>query len=136
MAETKDGLLAMIRDGRQMTLRQQLYLASQLSIPAIMAQLSSIVMQYIDASMVGNLGANEAAAIGLVSTTLWMFGGLCSAFTIGFSVQVAHNIGANNPAGARSVLRQSIVACIMMGMSLAAIGGTYQSVPARMVGRK
>lgn len=123
MAETKDGLLAMIRDGRQMTLRQQLYLASQLSIPAIMAQLSSIVMQYIDASMVGNLGANEAAAIGLVSTTLWMFGGLCSAFTIGFSVQVAHNIGANNPAGARSVLRQSIVACIMMGMSLAAIGG-------------
>lgn len=123
MAETKDGLLAMIRDGKQMSLRQQLYLAAQLSIPAIMAQLSSIVMQYIDASMVGNLGANEAAAIGLVSTTLWMFGGLCNSFTIGFSVQVAHLIGANSPGSARSVLRQSIVACILAGLFMATLGG-------------
>lgn len=122
MAETKDGLLAMIRDGRQMTLRQQLYLAAQLSVPAIMAQLSSIVMQYIDASMVGNLGANEAASIGLVSTTLWMFGGLCNAITIGFSVQVAHLIGANLPRDARSVLRQSIVACLLVGALIATLG--------------
>ncbi len=122
MVQTKDGLLAMIRDGEQMSLRQQLYLATQLSVPAIMAQLSSIIMQYIDASMVGNLGANEAAAIGLVSTTLWMFGGLCNAFTIGFSVQVAHLIGAKQQASARSVLRQSIVACVLLGLGIASLG--------------
>ena len=59
-----DALLAMIRDGKPMTLSQQLRLTVQLSVPAIIAQLSSIVMQYIDAAMVGSLGAEESAAIG------------------------------------------------------------------------
>ena len=66
-----DYLLSLIREGKQMTLGQQLRLTAYLSVPAIMAQLSSIAMQYIDASMVGSLGANAAASIGLVSTTTW-----------------------------------------------------------------
>ena len=41
----------------------------QLSIPAVLAQISSIIMQYIDAAMVGSLGAAATAAIGLVSST-------------------------------------------------------------------
>ena len=40
-----------------------------LSIPAILAEISSMVMQYIDAAMVGSLGANASASIGLVSTS-------------------------------------------------------------------
>ena len=65
----KNGLLLLIRNGHPMTLRQQLYLTAQLSMPAIMAQLSSTLMQYIDASMVGSLGAGASASIGLVSTS-------------------------------------------------------------------
>ena len=65
----KNDLLVLIREGRAMTFRQQLLLTVQLSIPAMVAQLSSIVMQYIDAAMVGSLGANASASIGLVSTT-------------------------------------------------------------------
>ena len=96
-----DYLLSLIREGKKMTLKQQLKLTVYLSIPAIMAQLSSIVMQYVDASMVGSLGANASASIGLVSTTTWLFWGLCAAAATGFSVQVAHLIGAGNFAGAR-----------------------------------
>lgn len=70
-----DYLLSLIREGKQMTLGQQLRLTAYLSVPAIMAQISSIAMQYIDASMVGSLGANAAASIGLVSTTTWLFWG-------------------------------------------------------------
>ena len=72
-----DYLLSLIRKGQPMTLGQQLNLTLVLSIPAIMAQLSSIVMQYIAAAMVGSLGASAAASIGLVSTTTWLFGGTC-----------------------------------------------------------
>ena len=89
-------LLARVREGRPMTLGEQLRLTLQLSVPAIMAQLSSIVMQYIDAAMVGSLGANASASIGLVSTTTWLFSGLCSAAATGFSVQVAHALGAGD----------------------------------------
>lgn len=98
-----DYLLSLIREGKKMTLKQQLKLTVYLSIPAIMAQLSSIVMQYVDASMVGSLGANASASIGLVSTTTWLFWGLCAAAATGFSVQVAHLIGAGNFAGARKI---------------------------------
>ena len=92
MAENK--LLSLIRDGGEISLRKQIWLTLQLSAPAIMAQLSVIVMQYIDAAMVGRLGAAPAASIGLMSTTTWLFNGLCSAAAMGFSVQVAHLVGA------------------------------------------
>ena len=42
-----DYLLSLIREGKQMTLGQQLRLTAYLSVPAIMAQISSIAMQYI-----------------------------------------------------------------------------------------
>ena len=79
-------------------------------------------MQYIDASMVGRLGADDSAAVGLVSTSLWLFWGICSAVTMGFSVQVAHRVGATDYTSARKVLRQGITACLIFSVVIAAIG--------------
>ena len=111
-----------------MTLGQQIHLTVMLSVPAVVAQLSSIVMQYIDAAMVGSLGAEEAAAIGLVSTTTWLFWGLCIASSTGFSVQVAHRIGAGDMQGARNVLRQAVTSTTLFSFALAAIGVAISGV--------
>ena len=104
-------LLSNIREGREMTRNEKLRLIVELSIPSILAQISSIIMFFIDAAMVGHLGAQASAAIGLVETTTWLVGGLTSAASMGFSVQVAHFIGAGDFSGARRVLRQSLVVC-------------------------
>ena len=88
----------------------------------MLAQLSSIVMLYIDASMVGSLGAEASASIGLVSTTTWLFNGVCAAAATAFSVQAAHRIGADDMEGARTVLRQSFVAVPLFGLLLSGIG--------------
>lgn len=109
MASGKDILLSTIRNGGTLSTGEQLKLCLMLSYPAILAQLSSVMMQYIDASMVGHLGAAAGASIGLVSTCLWLLGGFCMAATSGFSVQVAHAIGANDFSLARSILRQGLV---------------------------
>ena len=109
-------LLSYIREGRAMTQREKLWLIASLSIPSILAQISATVMFFIDASMVGHLGAKEAAAIGLVEATGWLMGGLGSAANMGFSVQVAHFIGANDMEAARRVLRQSIVCCFIWAL--------------------
>ena len=109
MYRRKKDLLRFVRSGQPMTVRQQVYLAAQLSIPSIFAQISSVIMQYIDASMVGSLGANASASIGLVSTTTWLFMGLCTSVAAGFAVQVAHLLGARDDKGARVVLRQALV---------------------------
>lgn len=88
----------------------------------MLAQLSSIVMQYIDAAMVGHLGADASASIGLVSTSLWLFWGTCSMATAGFTVQAAHRVGANDDAGARDVLRQGLTASLIFGLIMGLIG--------------
>ncbi|MBR4481343.1 MAG: MATE family efflux transporter [Prevotella sp.] len=109
-------LLSYIREGRTMTQSEKLWLIVSLSIPSILAQISATVMFFIDASMVGHLGAKASAAIGLVETTGWLMGGLGSAANMGFSVQVAHFIGANDMEAARRVLRQSIVCCMVWAL--------------------
>ena len=104
-----------------MTQREKLWLIVSLSIPSILAQISATVMFFIDASMVGHLGAKASAAIGLVETTGWLMGGLASAANMGFSVQVAHFIGANDFEGARRVLRQSLVCCLIWAVLISLV---------------
>lgn len=94
-----------------MSFGQQVRLVVCLSIPAILAEISSIVMQYIDAAMVGSLGKNATASIGLVTSTTWFVGGLCISAAMGFSVQAAQYIGAKEEEAARDVLRQSLLVC-------------------------
>ena len=114
-------LLSYIREGREMTSHEKLSLIIQLSIPSILAQISATVMFFIDASMVGHLGAKASAAIGLVETTGWLMGGLASAANMGFSVQVAHFIGANDFEAARRVLRQSLVCSLIWAVAMSVI---------------
>ena len=109
-------LLSYIREGKMMTQSEKLWLIVSLSIPSILAQISATVMFFIDASMVGHLGAKASASIGLVETTGWLMGGLASAANMGFSVQVAHLIGANDFEAARRVLRQSMVCCMIWAL--------------------
>jgi putative MATE family efflux protein len=114
-------LLSYIREGKMMTQSEKLWLIVSLSIPSILAQISATVMFFIDASMVGHLGAKASAAIGLVETTGWLMGGLASAANMGFSVQVAHFIGANDFEAARRVLRQSMVCCLVWALMISLI---------------
>ena len=104
-----------------MTLGEQVRLSAILSYPAILAQLSSVMMQYIDTSMVGHLGAAAGASIGLVSTCTWLMGGFAMACCCGFSVQVAHYVGADDFKGARSVMRQGLFSSLIFGILLGVI---------------
>lgn len=104
-----------------MTRNEKLRLIVSLSIPSILAQISATVMFFIDAAMVGHLGARATAAIGLVESTTWLMGGLASAASLGFSVQVAHFIGANDFDSARRVLRQSLVCCFLWSLTISII---------------
>lgn len=118
----EDKLLDKIRVRHKLTLKEEIELIIRLSIPSILAQISTIIMFYIDAAMVGSLGAAASASIGLVSSSMWMCGGLCSAVSMGFSVQVAHMVGAGDFAQARNVLRQGLVYGLSAGLVLCVTG--------------
>ena len=94
----------------------------KLSLPAILAQITHIVMQYIDSAMVGELGAQASAAIGLVASTTWLFNGVTYAVSAGFSVQVAHYIGANRDKEARNVVRHGLISAAVLSCLLCLCG--------------
>ena len=121
--KSKDSLLKLIRDGKPLSLRQQLLLTFQLSMPALLANASAMIMHFIDASMVGRLGADDSASIGLMGTTSWLFEGILSSFAAGYAVQVAHLLGGNRAVEARQVVRQAIVVCTLFSIALATLGG-------------
>ena len=101
-----------------------------LSAPAILAELSTTLMQYIDAAMVGSLGAHATASIGIVESTIWLLDGLAMSAAMGFTVQVAQLVGAGRDEEARNVLRQAIVVLVAFGAILAAVGmGVSGSLP-------
>lgn len=114
--------LSPIQNGERLSFARQLSLTAQLALPAMLAQLSTILMEYIDASMVGRLGADGAASVGLMSSSLWLFTGICSAVTTGFSVQVAHRLGGRQPREARVVIRQGLLATVLTAAVMALAG--------------
>lgn len=106
-----------------MTGREKLSLIVGLSIPSMLAQITTVLMFFIDASMVGSLGAEASASIGLVEPAGWLFGSLGGAAALGFSVQVAHFIGANDFEKARRVMRHGFVCCLLFSFVILAVAG-------------
>ena len=123
-------LMESIRSGRAMTRSEKLNLIVGLSIPSMLAQISTVMMFFIDASMVGHLGAEASASIGLIESTTWLIGSLLSAAATGFSVQVAHFIGANDFVKARQVFRHALICGLAFSVFLSLIGvGIHSHLP-------
>lgn len=122
MKNRTDDLLAQMKKGAALTKGQRFRLVLTLSIPAILAQIASVVMGYIDAAMVGRLGAEASASISLVSSSTWLFGGMSGAVASGFSIQAAYHIGAGRIEDARHVMRQGMVCAVFAGIVLSVAG--------------
>jgi len=78
-SKSSERLLANIRNGLPMTQGEKLRLIVSLSVPSMLAQLTTVMMFFIDAGMVGHLGAEASASIGLIESTAWLIGSVLSA---------------------------------------------------------
>ena len=115
-------LLENLRSGAAFPRADQIRLVLRLSIPTILAQLSSIIMSYIDTAMVGRLGTNSSASIGLVSTTVWLLHGLCTCLTVGFAVIAAQKLGAGERSETLHVLHQAMEVTLSIALLIGIIG--------------
>lgn len=125
-----EALLEKMRSGSALTGIDKLSLIVSLSLPSMLAQISSVMMFFIDAAMVGHLGAGPSASIGLVESTTWLFGSMTSAASIGFSVQVAHFVGAGDFQKARQVYRHGLIFTQILALIIVAVGFiVYRPLP-------
>lgn len=93
-----------------------------LSWPAILEQIMVTLVQYVDTAMVGTLGSQATAAVGLTATTTWLFGGLFGAAAVGFSVQAAQHLGAGRQLEAQKVTWQGLRFVGLFGLLMAGVG--------------
>ena len=128
MASKKD-YLKLLREGESLRPAQLCSMILRLSLPAILAQISTIIMQYIDASMVGRLGAGGSASIGLVASTTWLMNGIGMGAGMGFTVQCAQRIGAGDERDARGLMRQGMFVTLLVS---AAVGAVVCALSARI----
>ena len=129
-------LLLKIRNQEALSKRECVLLIGQLSMPAIFAQLSSTLMSFIDAAMVGRIGANASASIGLVASTTWLLGGVMVAVSTGFTVQVAHYVGAKKEVEARNVVKEGLFIGLIFSLILTLLGVGASFVMPQWLGGK
>lgn len=111
---------ARLRAGEAIPVKEQMKLVVSLSVPAILEQLVMTLMSYIDTAMVGGLGYQATAAIGVVASSIWFMNAFVNAAAIGFSVQVAQYLGAGRESDSRDVLCQAILFNVIFGTAFGA----------------
>ena len=86
-----------------------------LAWPTMLEQAMSTAVQYVDAAMVGRLGAAATAAVGVTTTVNWMIGSTVSALGVGFLSFIAQAYGANDKQRAARTSSQAVLAVLISG---------------------
>ena len=92
-----------------------------LTWPAIIEQLLGMMVSFVDTAMVGAMGAASTAAVSVVSSSIWLINGILSGVGVGYSVQVANAVGAQDHPRARRVMRQGALAVAALGILVLAV---------------
>ena len=87
-----------------------------LSWPAIVEQVMTTLVSYVDTAMVGVLGAAATAAVSVNAACIWLMNGVLGGVGVGYSVQVANAVGAGDWARVRKTSRQGLLGGLAAGM--------------------
>ena len=97
------------------TLKSNTRLLLVLAWPAIAEQLLLTMTNYVDTAMIGALSTDATAAVAINSTPVFFIVGLLTAVGVGYSVQIAHSLGARQEQLARSITRQTLLGSLISG---------------------
>ena len=122
MTLSLEQISARMRQGEDIPLRDSVGIVLTLSVPSILQQLVVTAMEYIDAAMVGHIGAEATASIGIVSSSTWLLHGVLVGLYTAFSIQIAQYLGADRQSDARGVLRQALLFNLVVGLAAAGFG--------------
>lgn len=92
-----------------------------LSWPAIAEQALQTAVQYVGSAMVGQLGAQASAAVGLTITVNWLINSPAFAMGIGVLSCISYSIGAKKVDDAKTAAIQSIIITFVLGIILSII---------------
>lgn len=92
-----------------------------LSIPTILEEMLSTLLQYVDTAMVGRLGENATAAVSVTTTVSWLMSSVPSAVAVAALSLIAKAVGSRDERRIRKLSGQVLVLAVACGLVL---GGT------------
>ncbi len=93
-----------------------------LAWPVLLEQALAMASQVVDAAMVGRLGENSLAAVGLSMQPFFLMNALFMGLSIGTTTLSARAVGAGNREEASKVTGQSVVIALVFGFIISLIG--------------
>ncbi len=96
-----------------------------LAVPAIGEQLLFTVVQMAALMIVGHLGANAIASVGVSNQLHWLFQSSFWAFSAGTTTLVARFTGSNEPLHAESAVRQAVMVSLGVCVVVSSVGFAF-----------
>lgn len=108
-----------------------------LAWPAIIQEAMNTVVTYVDTAMVGVLGANASAAVGLTGSVGWLLGSISIAFGVGILAVCAQGDGAGDVKKVQTTGQQALFIGLAVGLVISIVAVIIAPVlPAWLNGAK
>ena len=91
-----------------------------LAWPVMLENAMQTLVQYVDTAMVGALGAQASAAVGLTGSVTWLVNGIFFAAGIGALAVISRALGARDEKTARETAAQSVFIAAVAGVAMCA----------------
>lgn len=92
-----------------------------LSVPTIIEQILSTLLQYVDTAMVGHLGEQATASVSITTTITWLVGGVPSAIGVAVLALVSRYMGSKDESAVKSMSKQALILVLVFGILLGGI---------------
>lgn len=92
-----------------------------LSIPTILEQMLSTLLQYVDTAMVGRLGENATASVSVTTTVTWLISSVPAALSIAALSLIAQAVGSGDRDKIKKVASQVLMLAAICGLALGGV---------------
>lgn len=87
-----------------------------LSIPTIVEQMLSTLLQYVDTAMVGKLGEKATASVSVTTTVTWLVNSIPGAIGVAILAMIAKAVGCKDEKQIKGISMQAIFLVVVCGI--------------------
>lgn len=92
-----------------------------LSIPTIIEEIMSTLLQYVDTAMVGRLGETATASVSVTTTISWLVHSIPSALGVGILALISQAVGSKDKNLIKRLSKQVLIFVILSGIIIGGI---------------
>lgn len=109
---------------------------ARIALPAVIEMMSIAFIGMTSTAMVGKMGPEAVAAVGLTGQPRMLFMAMIFALNVGVTAIISRRKGEGNQEAARTVLRQSISIALVMGIIMTALAIILSTPVMKLSGAK